>query len=95
MSYDLTDFHAAVDRWNNTQPDQRPTPAYHWWDAKASRLLNKYLTASLKKYPGSTVRAYVGMTEDGLAMLIHAVADKEGTIVGWFNESFPCPPRCG
>jgi len=94
MSHDLAAFSASVDRYSNLPPDQRPPVVFHGWDAKAWRAGVKYIEAELKKHTGATVRAFTGLREDGLPELLHAVADKDGKIVGWFNESFPCPPRC-
>jgi len=91
---DLTAFHDSLAAFDALPPGQRPEWTYHWWAPDVSRELADYLDKTLKKHPGSHVRVYQGLSPEGLSVLWHTV-ETDGVIHGGFNESFPCPPRCG
>jgi hypothetical protein len=91
---DLTAFHLSVAAYEALPAGERPEWNYHWWTPEVSRALVDYLDKALKEYPDAQVRLYPGLSPEGLMVPWHTV-ETDGVIHGGFNESFPCPPRCG
>ena|SRR5687768_4450892 len=95
---DLTAFHDSVARYDALPPGQRPAWNYQQWTPAESLEGASYLRTTLHQNPGARMRAYLGLIDDQgeeLVTLWLVVVDEGGAILGGFNESFPCPPRCG
>ena len=67
---------------------------YHWWPSDDFFAAMKDLEKDAKLHKGSTVRAYLGLTEDGKSTMWICVFNAAGHQVAGFDNSFPCPPRC-
>lgn len=67
---------------------------YFWWPDETDEQFIELLKQK-KQTPGSQHRTYMGLTTDGLVTMWHCLFSADGVYLFGFNNSFPCPPRCG
>lgn len=67
--------------------------AYVWWPDEMDAEFEELLKAK-KQNPGSQIRAYRGLREDGRATLWFCLFGMDGAYITGFNNSWPCPPFC-
>jgi hypothetical protein len=94
MSYTDTHFRESVARYDALPPEQRPAVHFHRWSAAESRKLSKYLSTVFAKHKGSFLQTHLGLNEEGEVEEWHAVYAKDGTLLGAYDASRPCPPHC-
>lgn len=67
---------------------------YQGYTAEDSQALVTYLMTTLAENPGARIRVVRGMRPQGQITLWHNVYDATGTLLGSYNQSWPCPPCC-